>query len=163
MYNKSGEVSTNKTHPTTVVVRVLAILAVSSCFILLLTFSIAAQKTSGQITGTVLDPNGAAVADAAISVTQVGTGLQRNVTTNEDGNYSVPDLPIGVYRLSATKTGFKESVVENVTVNVATATRQDFSVQIGQVGEVVTIQANDVQVETQSGAVGEVVDGQQVR
>ena len=151
-----------KIRPTTAVIKASAIFALS-CLVLLLAFPVSAQKSSGQITGTVLDPNGAAVVDATITITHVGTGLQRTATTSGDGNYSVQDLPIGVYRISVAKTGFKESVAENVTVNVATVTRQDFGLEIGQVGEVVTVQAADIQVETQTGAVGEVVDGQQVR
>ena len=62
-----------------------------------------------------------------------------------------------------TKSGFKATVAEAVVVNVSTVTRQDFSLQIGGVGETVTIQSSDVQVETQTGAIGEVVNGQQVR
>lgn len=152
-----------KVHPVTVVPRAFAVFAFLFCLVLLLPFSAFAQKSSGQITGNVVDPNGAAVVGAAISVTQVGTGLQRSMMTSDDGNYSVPDLPIGIYRVSVTKAGFKESVAENVTVNVASVTRQDFSLEIGQVGETVTIQAAELQVETQTGSIGEVVDGQQVR
>jgi hypothetical protein len=163
MYIKTEGDSRKRIYPTAIVLKVLAIFAVVPCLILLLTFSVSAQKTSGQISGSVLDPNGAVVADATVKATQAGTGLERTVTASSDGNYVIPDLPIGVYRLSATKIGFKETVAENVTVNVATVTRQDFSLQIGGVGEVVTIQTSDVQVETETGAIGEVVNGQQVR
>src|SRR5438034_6187752 len=138
-------------------------LSVAWCLALLLAFSVPAQKSSGQISGTVLDPQGAAIPDATVTVTQPATGLLRTVTTSSDGNFSVTDLPIGVYRISVTKTGFKETVAESVTVNVASVTRQDFSLAVGSVGEVVTIQGSDIQVETETGAIGEVVNGQQVR
>jgi hypothetical protein len=163
MYIKTEGDSRNRIHPTAIVLKVLAIFAVVPCLILLLTFSVPAQKTSGQISGSVIDPNGAVIGDATVKATQAGTGLERTVTASSDGNYVIPDLPIGVYRVSATKTGFKETVAENVTVNVATVTRQDFNLQIGGVGEVVTIQTSDIQVETETGAIGEVVNGQQVR
>lgn len=133
------------------------------CLMCFSTFPTFAQKTSGQISGNVVDPSGAALPDATITVTQVGTGTQRTVTTSSDGNYTVTDLPIGAYRISVKKTGFKESVVDNVVVNVASITRQDISVQVGQVDEVVTISADAIQVETQTGAIGEVVTGEQVR
>ncbi|HQU83682.1 MAG TPA: carboxypeptidase regulatory-like domain-containing protein [Pyrinomonadaceae bacterium] len=122
-----------------------------------------AQKTSGQITGNVADPSGATVPEATITATQIGTGLQRTATSSSDGNYSLPDLPVGVYKISVKKSGFKEAVVDNVSVNVSTTTRQDIALQIGDVGEVVTITADVVQVETQTGTVGEVVTGEQVR
>ncbi|HYE13329.1 MAG TPA: carboxypeptidase regulatory-like domain-containing protein [Pyrinomonadaceae bacterium] len=122
-----------------------------------------AQKSSGQITGSVVDPNGAALPDTAIVVTQVGTNLRREVNTNQDGIYSVPDLPSGTYRITATKTGFKEAIVENLTVNVATTTRQDLTMEVGQVGETVNIVASDVQIQQETGALGDVVTGEQVR
>src|SRR5918912_1839856 len=141
-----------------------AILALVPFLILFLALPAAAQKYSGQITGTVLDPQGAAVPDTTITVAQVGgTGLTREVKTSGDGNYTVTDLPIGIYRISATHTGFKEAVVENVTVNVATNTRQDLTLQIGEVGEKVDIVADALQVETTTGTVGDIVNGQQVR
>jgi hypothetical protein len=64
---------------------------------LLLTFSVSAQKTSGQINGSVLDPQGAAVPAATVTVTQLETGISRTTTTSDDGNFIVPDLPIGTY------------------------------------------------------------------
>jgi len=143
--------------------RLAGFCAVVTCLILLVAFSVPAQKFSGQLTGTVLDPQGSAIAGATVTVTQPATGTLRTVTTSSEGNYSIPDLPIGIYKVVVTQSGFKETVAENVTVNVATVTRQDFNLTIGGVGEVVTIQGSDIQVETQTGAVGEVITGQQVR
>ncbi|HZB45559.1 MAG TPA: TonB-dependent receptor plug domain-containing protein, partial [Pyrinomonadaceae bacterium] len=76
---------------------------------------------------------------------------------------SVPDLPIGTYRISVTQGGFKETVVEGVTVNVATTTRQDFMLEVGGVGERVDIVATDVQVQLETGTLADVVTGEQVR
>src|SRR5688500_9251406 len=70
--------------------------------------------TTGQITGNVTDSSGAAVPDAAITVTEVGTGLTRTATTSADGNYTIPNLAVGTYRLKITKSGFKETAVDNV-------------------------------------------------
>jgi len=126
-------------------------------------YSVSAQKTSGQISGNVVDSSGAVLPDTTIVITQVGTNAQRTVTTSSDGNYSITDLPIGTYRISAKKTGFKESLIDNVIVNVSTVTRQDITLQVGVVGERVEITASDVQVETQTGTIGEVVTGEQVR
>src|SRR5215213_10548033 len=140
-----------------------AMLIIPAFLMLFLALPVSAQKSSGQISGNVTDPGGAVLPDATVTVTQVGTGLQRTVTTNDDGNYTITDLPVGIYRVSVTKTGFKETFAENVTINVATTTRQDFSLLVGQVGERVEITADAVQVETQTGAIGEVINGEQVR
>jgi len=153
----------DRSHPVEKSIKAYGILAAALSVLLLLTFSVPAQKTSGQINGTVLDPQGSAVPDAVVTARQVGTALERTITTSQDGNYVLTDLPIGVYRLSVTKTGFKETIAENVSVNVASVTRQDFNLTVGGVGETVTIQTTDVQVETETGAIGEVVNGQQVR
>ena len=141
----------------------MAFLALLPAIILFFAGPAFAQRTSGQLTGTVTDPNGAAVVGATVTATQTGTNFQREATTTDDGNFTITDLPIGEYRLSVKGAGFKESVSPNVTVNVASVTRQDFRLEVGAVGEVVTIQSSDVQVETQTGAIGEVVTGQQVR
>ncbi|MEP6848376.1 MAG: carboxypeptidase regulatory-like domain-containing protein, partial [Acidobacteriota bacterium] len=136
-------------------------------FLALLTLAILlpvyGQKTSGQISGTITDPNGAALPNTTITVTEIGTGATRTMTTNADGYYSVPDLAIGAYRLVVTHDGFKGATVQNVTVNVSTTTRQDIALEIGSATEQVNITADSVQVETQTGAVGEVITGQQVR
>lgn len=119
--------------------------------------------SSGQITGNVTDVNGAIVPGATVTVTQIETGAKRTITTNNDGNYSIANVEIGTYRLSVSKTGFKETSVSNVVVNVSNTTRQDIVLQAGAVSEVVNITADNVQIETQTGAVGEIVSGEQVR
>jgi hypothetical protein len=131
--------------------------------VLILSSPVYAQKTSGQITGTVIDQNGAALPDATVTVTQSGTGFSREVKSNDDGNYTVQDLPIGLYRVTATHAGFKEAIVERVTVNVASITRQDVTMQVGDVGERVEVVATDVQIESETGTVGGVVTGEQVQ
>lgn len=143
--------------------RARALWALASCVVLLLALTAQAQKTSGQITGSVVDEKGAALPDTTVVITQTGTGLKREAQTNADGIYTVQDLPPGVYQISATHAGFKEVVVASVTVNVSTTTRQDMTMQVGAVTEKVDIVAADVQVETETGTVGGVVNGEQVR
>src|SRR5829696_464967 len=161
MFNKSGGGSSMKTHPAAAILKALAIFTALPCLMLLLALSVPAQKTSGQINGSVLDPQGAAIPGATVEVTSAGTALQRTATTSDDGNFTVADLPIGIYRVAVTKSGFKQAVAESVTVNVSSVTRQDFNLEVGGVGETVTVQSSDVQVETETGAIGEVVTGQQ--
>src|SRR5919199_1736563 len=135
-----------------------ALLVLAPCLLLLLALPAHAQKTSGQITGSVVDEKGAALPDTTVAITQTGTGLKREAQTNQDGIYTVQDLPPGVYQITATHSGFKEAVVASVTVNVSTTTRQDLTMQVGAVTEKVDIVATDVQVETETGTVGGVVN-----
>jgi hypothetical protein len=133
-------------------------------FIMCMLNAVSAQTaTTGQISGNVTDPGGSPVPDATITITRTETGEARTVTTSEDGNYTVPNLAIGTYRITVSKTGFKETAVGSVVVNVANITRQDVALEIGQVTETVQITADAIQVETQTGTVGEVVSGEQVR
>lgn len=141
----------------------LAVLAIVPAIMIFFAGPVSAQRTSGQLTGSITDPNGAAVVGATVTATEIATNFQRETITNDDGLFTITDLPIGQYRLSVKGTGFKESISPNVTVNVATVTRQDFRLEVGAVGEVVTIQSTDVQIETQTGTVGEIVSGEQVR
>ena len=126
--------------------------------------AISAQTgTTGQITGSVTDQSGGVIPGASITITQVETGSKRTVLTSDDGNYRVLNLAIGVYQVVITKTGYKETSISNVVVNVDNITRQDVSLQTGGVSEVVNVTADAIQIETQTGAVGEVVSGEQVR
>jgi Carboxypeptidase regulatory-like domain/TonB-dependent Receptor Plug Domain len=124
---------------------------------------LAQTGTSGQIAGSVTDQNGAVVPDATIAVLHLETGAKRTLTTSADGNYSIVNLAIGNYRLTITKNGFKETSVSNVVVNVSNVTRQDVTLETGAISEVVNITADNIQIETQSGAVGEIISGEQVR
>lgn len=132
--------------------------------LLLIQAVVSAQTaTTGQISGSVTDQSGAVVPDATVTATQVGTGLTRTVVTSDDGNYSITNLAIGTYRVKISKSGFKETAVSDVAVNVANVTRQNVALEIGEVSAIVEVTADAVQVETQTGAVGEVITGEQVR
>ncbi len=167
-----GGISMNKKRPLqslillqTVLQKSMALKTVLAVlFLISLMSAVSAQtSTTGQIVGNVTDQGGSAVPDATIVVTNTGTGEKRTVTTSEDGNYSIPNLAVGTYRVSVTKNGFKETAVGAVVVNVANITKQDIALEIGQLSEVVEITADAIQIETQSGAVGEVISGEQVR
>ena len=76
-----------------------------------------AQSTgSAQISGTVLDESGSAVAGAEVTVTQTATGSSRAVTTDADGNYTFPNLPVGPYQLQVRKQGFSAYVQTGIVL-----------------------------------------------
>ena len=78
--------------------------------LLLLAVPAFAQRFTAAIRGHVTDPSRAAIAGAKVTLRNEGTGLARSVTTNEAGNYSFPDLPVGSYQVEVTFAGFKKEV-----------------------------------------------------
>src|ERR1019366_3115614 len=108
--------------------------------LLLLTCAAWAQiNDRGVITGIVMDPSGLVVPDVAITVTNSGTGVANNVTTNASGVYMIPNLPPAVYRLTAEKTGFKRYARTSVLVQIGATTRLDFALTLGSKTEVVEV------------------------
>ncbi|MBK8809120.1 MAG: carboxypeptidase regulatory-like domain-containing protein [Acidobacteria bacterium] len=81
------------------------------------------QALNGQIEGTVTDANSAAVAGATVSVRNLDTGAERSVTTDSEGSYRLPLLPLGKYRVTVEAPNFKKFVQEGVTLTTgSTAT-----------------------------------------
>src|SRR5215471_14672865 len=98
-----------------------------------------AQGTNlGTIRGNVTDPNGAAVANARLHVTDLETNLSRDFTTDKEGNYEAVGLKSGNYRVSVTATGFKTSVAD-VALRGGDIARADIKITIGAASETVTI------------------------
>ena len=122
-------------------------------FIILLATAVSAQTFRGSILGTVTDPNGAVVSGAKVSVKSKATGLERSTATDDSGNYTVAELPIGPYEVRVEQTGFVPSVVSNVTVEVASERRVDVKLTVAGADTVVTV-ASDVQVETTTNTLG---------
>src|SRR5216684_2036634 len=116
--------------------------------VLALTFSAFAQVQNGQFTGTVLDPTGAAVANAKVTVTNQGTNLSVVITTNSSGNYTAKELPIGTYKLTAEAPGFKTTSDTSVVLNAGVIAHVDFKLQIGKASEVVEVTSAAVAVQT---------------
>jgi hypothetical protein len=111
----------------------------------------------------VTDASGGAIPGATVTVTNTGTNEKSTAVTTSLGSYTIAQLPVGVYELHITMANFKEFVSTGVEVHVSTNTSVNAVLEIGSVSEKVTVQANDVQVQTTSAAVGEVIDGTQVR
>jgi len=102
--------------------------------------SLSAQITTGDITGTVMDQSGGAVAGATITAICPDTQLTRTVTSGTVGEYRLSDMASCVYKVSVSAQGFK-TTVRSVTVTVAQMTKADFQLSVGQVSETVTVEA----------------------
>ena len=83
-------------------------IALASALILLAAFLVPAQLSTSTIRGHVADPSGAAVVAAQIKLVNTGTAVARDVVTNNDGDFEIPDLQHGTYRLTVTQPGFKK-------------------------------------------------------
>ena len=121
-----------------------------------------AQSTTGTITGTVSDVTGAVLPGVEVTVTNEGTNLTRNLITNESGNYTAPQLPIGNYRVEAVLPGFQTAVRSGITLNVDERARIDLVLQVGQVTEVVEVSAEAPLIQTEDSSVGTVIDQRKV-
>src|SRR5215469_288732 len=102
--------------------------------------SLPAQITTGEITGTVTDQSGGAVAGATISAVCPDTNQTREATSGSAGEYRLPDMPVCVYKVSVSSQGFK-TTVRNVTVTVAQVTKSDFRIEVGQQTETIMVEA----------------------
>ncbi|MGH9584904.1 MAG: carboxypeptidase regulatory-like domain-containing protein, partial [Bryobacteraceae bacterium] len=118
--------------------------------------------TGGTILGTVTDPTNAIVPNVQITITDTDTGQSHQATTNSAGRYVAPDLRIGHYTVRAEAAGFKSAERAGIVLNVGASVRTDFTLQLGSTQQSVTVEANPVAIQTESGAVSQVITGSEV-
>ncbi len=119
-----------------------------------------AQQTT--IVGTVTDPSGAAVPNVVVSVTNINTGSTKTFPTNDSGQYAAVDLQIGKYVVKAEAKGFKVAEQKDIVLTIGARIRVDFQMQLGAAQETVTVEANAVQVQTDSGERSNLITDQQM-
>jgi carboxypeptidase family protein len=122
----------------------------------------AAQTFRGTILGTVIDQQGAAVPDAQVTAKNVATGLERTTVTDADGNFSIPELPIGTYEVTVTKSNFSTQKVTDVKVEVASERRVDVTLPVSGVSASVDVRADAVQVESTNNTLGGTIQARDV-
>ena len=117
---------------------------------------------TGTIIGTVTDNSGAVVAKVSVDVTNIDTAVTKHTETTSTGDYSVPYLQPGTYRVTVEARGFQKSVVDGVVLVVAQEARANVTLKPGATSETVEVQANAVALETDSATVSQTVTQQQV-
>jgi hypothetical protein len=117
---------------------------------LLLGVVLLAQSDRGQIAGVVADASGAAVTQAQVLIVNKGTNTPLQLVSSATGEYTALNLPVGVYRVEVTATGFKKSVQDNVTVSAGGSLRIDFTLQLGQVSETIEVTTTSALVQTEN-------------
>jgi hypothetical protein len=118
--------------------------------------------STSQISGVVQDPSGANIPGANVKVTQVATGLVRATVTNTDGGYVLPNLPVGPYQLTVSKEGFNAYQQNGIVLQVSTNPVINVELKIGSVSETVEVQAGAAMAETQTSAIGQVIDERRI-
>src|ERR1700720_3896197 len=106
-------------------------LAAALLCVLCLVGVLSAQTGNGTITGVVTDPTGAVVANAPIEVKNTDTGVVFRAVSTDTGNFTIPQVPLGKYELSATVQGFKKFSRQNITIVGAQVLRIDVPLEIG--------------------------------
>lgn len=124
-----------------------------------------AQEITGTIVGTVRDNSGAVVPGATVRVAdaQKNNIVVRTVTTNSSGEFTVPNLSPGVYQIIVEAQNFKRFVKNGVQLNVGQRFPVDVTLEAGRIEEVVTVEADPVQVDLFSATSGTIISGDQVR
>ena len=111
-------------------------------------------QASSSVNGVVLDPQGAAIAGARVSLLGEGTGLSRETVTGAQGTYTFEQVPPGSYLLTVAADGFETSTQEHLQALIATPTRVDFKLTIGHVGQSVSVQGEATTVNTEDATMG---------
>src|SRR6266478_4459318 len=140
---------------------------ISRIALALLFFAIAAVSANAQVqngifTGTVTDPSGAAVANADVSITNLGTNETVTLKTNTEGLYRAAELPVGTYKFTVAAPGFKKAVKAGIYIGAGVIERVDFKLELGQQTETVMVEAGAVQVQTEDSRMYETISQTQI-
>lgn len=136
-----------------------SILVLGLIFSLLVVPSAKADNLYASIRGRVLDQAGAVVPDAKITATNISTGLKYNDVSDRDGNYNFLQVPIGDYKVSAEKQGFRTFVANGIHVDLNQVYQMEVHLEVGVMSQEVMVQANQLQIETTQTQLGVTVEG----
>ena len=121
-----------------------------------------AQMNTGTILGTVVDPSGAAVPGAKITITNTGTQITQTLVTDNSGSFYVPTLIPGDYDVTAEKEGFQKVIRSGITLQIDQKARVDMTLQVGAVTQTVEVNAQAPLVQTASSEHSEVITSDQI-
>jgi hypothetical protein len=136
---------------------------VLTAVVLVMAASSRAQEVTGTIAGNIKDSSGGVVPGAAVTVTNVDTNVVRTLVSDEQGNYLALLLPIGRYTVTVEMQGFKKASQTGIELNVNDKLVFNFTLEVGSVSEIITVDAAALQVDTMTPASTGLIDGTQVR
>jgi hypothetical protein len=132
----------------------LLVLAVSAAF--------SQVSTTSRLSGTVTDPQGAAVPGATVTVVQPATGQSFQETSDEKGYWALPSLPTGVYKVTITHAGFKSTTNENVTLDAGVPATVDMKLELGATTDTVEVTSGAEVVQSTTATVSATLQGRQI-
>ncbi|HEY3937078.1 MAG TPA: TonB-dependent receptor [Bryobacteraceae bacterium] len=113
------------------------------------------QSQTGSVSGSVLDPSGAALAGAVITAVLPATGTTVNTTSSDAGLYVLDNLPVGVWTITAEKPGFKKTIHEGIQIFIAQRQALDLTLQLGDVKQSVEVSSQQTLLETETSEKGQ--------
>jgi len=119
-------------------------------------------QTAGAVSGHVSDPTGAVIPDAAVSLRNIETGGARSTVTTGSGDYTFTEVPPGSYKIEIKHKGFKAATSSDFQVSVQQSLRQNFTLEIGQVTESITITATGALLQVDNASLGTVVENESI-
>jgi len=124
--------------------------------------SLLAQDPRGGITGTLTDPSGAAIPGVTVRATNTETGVAASAVSNSAGQYQIPFLSPGIYRVTAELTGFKRFSRDKIEVRVGEVVDLPIQMEVGQVTETVEVTATTPLLDTTTSSLGQVMDQRRI-
>ncbi len=128
----------------------------------LMLIPVEAQQIAGSIVGTITDASGSVVPKAEVTITNVSTNAARQTQTDDNGNYTVPFLTAGTYRIGSAAKGFRQKTVDNALLQVGQTLRVDVQLEVGDTTQTVEVQAATASLQTENATVGSVLDAQKI-
>src|SRR3979411_1546750 len=120
------------------------------------------SQANGSFSGTVTDKTGSVVSGATVKITSQGTGVTREVKTDDSGHYTAPFLPVSIYTIRVESQGFQITEQKNIRLQVDEQREVDFSLNPASVSQTVEVSAEEVAVQTTNPTLGQVITEQQV-
>jgi hypothetical protein len=136
--------------------------ALVTCVVILCATPMFCQMNTAEVSGVVKDPSGATVPDAAVEAVENSTRLKYTATSNASGEFLLGQLPVGVYKLTVTAKGFKQSVMSDVATHAGDKLRETFSLELGDTTQVVTVTGEVGLLQTESAAIKDTIEQAQV-
>lgn len=128
-----------------------------------ITMFLRAQESSiSGIVGHITDSTGAAIVGAKVTITNTATGASRTATTNNSGDYSIPNLPPATYKLVIEQKGFRKVTLESLPLLVGKIANESFTMSVGEVSDSIEVTTAPGQMQTSEATVGQVINQRQI-
>jgi Carboxypeptidase regulatory-like domain len=144
------------------IIRSVQTIILGALILSLTTLTLFGQTERGAIIGTITDSQGAVVSGASVTIIALATSVSQSFKTNSEGFYEAPFLSPGIYKVSATASGFSTSFNKSVEVNVGARVKVDLTLQTGSVSAQVEISDSTPLVQTETATIGQVITTRQL-